>query len=252
MKSILTIAILLATLAVVAQPMKVDSTFHLYLLIGQSNMAGRGVPDAESKIINTQIMMMDSLDHWIPATDPMHFDKPTIVGVGPGISFATEMLGSGKDITIGLIPCALGGSPIEVWKPGTTYLRNFHPYEDAIRRSRTGMKTGILKGVLWHQGESDNDSIRALVYMEQIHKLVNRIRTDLDQPRLPFLVGEIGHFNKDNYINPVLNQVPQHIRYTAVVSAKGLTDKGDKLHFDTVSARLLGKRYAEAMKKFQR
>jgi hypothetical protein len=46
--------------------------------------------------------------------------------------------------------------------------------------------------------------------------------------------------------------LPQNVPHTAVVSAKNLTDKGDHLHFDTPSARELGKRYAEAMKKLQK
>ena len=57
---------------------------HYYLLIGQSNMAGRGPLDTESKVINEQIIMLDSLNNWVGATDPVHFDKPKMVGVGPG------------------------------------------------------------------------------------------------------------------------------------------------------------------------
>ncbi|HWI92657.1 MAG TPA: sialate O-acetylesterase [Flavisolibacter sp.] len=229
----------------------VDSSFHLYLLIGQSNMAGRGSLDEESKKQNQQILMLDSNNHWVIATDPVHFDKPSIIGVGPAISFATEMLGNNKKIKIGLIPCALGGSPIKVWEPKEMYLNNFHPYDDAIARTKLAMKNGVLKGILWHQGESDNDSMHAAIYMSKLTVLIERLRIDLNQPGLPFVAGEIGYFNKDNFINLVIDQLPQHVAGTAVVSAKDLTDKGDHLHFNTASARELGKRYAEAMKKLQ-
>jgi hypothetical protein len=248
MKTLITTFILFVSITTWAQQQTVDSSFHLYLLIGQSNMAGRGTPDAQSKIVNPRIMMMDSLDRWVPATDPVHFDKPKLVGVGPGISFATEMLREQNNLTIGLIPCALGGSPIDVWRPGKTYLEKFHPYEDVIRRCSTATRCGILKGILWHQGESDNDSLHAAAYLDQLKILINRLRTDLSQPMLPFVAGEIGLFNTVNYINPIIDQLPQHVPYTAVVSAVGLSDKGDHLHFDTSSARLLGKRYAVAMK----
>lgn len=229
----------------------VDSNFHLYLLIGQSNMAGRGVLDEESKKQNPQILMLDSNNHWVVATDPVHFDKPTIVGVGPAISFATEMLGNNKKIKIGLIPCAVGGSPIKVWEPGEVYLKTFHPYDDAIARTKIAMQQGVLKGVLWHQGESDNDSVHAAIYVSKLIVLIELLRTDLNQPGLPFVAGEIGYFNQDNFINPVIDQLPQKVSNTAVVSAKNLTDKGDHLHFNTASAQELGKRYAEAMKKLQ-
>lgn len=243
---------LLFILFVQAQKETVDSNFHIYLLIGQSNMAGRGPVDVESKTVNPQILMLDSNDHWIVATDPVHFDKPSVVGVGPAIGFAKEMLASNQNIRIGLVPCALGGSPIKVWEPGAVYLTKFHPYDDAIKRTKLAMQRGVLKGILWHQGESDNDSLHSTQYLKKLETLINRLRTDIQQPTLPFVAGEIGYFNKENFINAVINQLPKQVSNTAVVSAKGLTDKGDHLHFDTPSARELGKRYAEAMKQLTR
>lgn len=244
---ILVIAIITTVTATAQQT--VDSNFHLYLLIGQSNMAGRGAVDAESKLVNAQIWMLDSLNHWVPATDPVHFDKPS-AGVGPAVSFAKNMLGDNKKIKIGLIPCAWGGSPIKVWEPGATYL-NAHPYDDALTRTKIAMQTGVLKGILWHQGESDNDSARATVYLQKLKVLINRLRTGLQSLNLPFVAGEIGHFNKTDIINAVINQLPGEVQHTAVVSANGLVEKGDKLHFDTPSAREMGKRYAAAMLQLQ-
>jgi hypothetical protein len=243
-------AISLSVISMMSQAQeKTDSNFHLYLLIGQSNMAGRGSVDAESKQQNAQILMLDSNNHWVPATDPVHFDRPALIGVGPAINFAKETLGNNRKIKIGLIPCAVGGSPISVWEPGAFYAPNFHPYDDALKRVGLAMKQGVLKGILWHQGESDNDSVHASLYLQKLKTLINRLRTELHQPNLPFIAAEIGYFIKDDFINKVINQLPEQVPNTAVVSAKGLTDKGDHLHFDTPSARELGKRYAEAMKK---
>jgi peptidoglycan/xylan/chitin deacetylase (PgdA/CDA1 family) len=250
-KIVLSICMLYSALQSHSQKDIVDSNFHVYLLIGQSNMAGRGLLDADSKSLNPQILMLDSLGQWVAAADPVHFDKPASAGVGPAISFTKEILGNNKNIKIGLIPCALGGSPIKVWEPDAVYLKVFHPYNDAILRAKLAMQKGVLKGILWHQGESDNDSLPSAVYMRKLKILISRLRTDLRNPNLPFVAGEIGYFNKMDYINPVINQLPQQVPYTAVVSAKGLADKGDHLHFDTPSARELGKRYADAMKKLQ-
>jgi hypothetical protein len=174
-----------------------------------------------------------------------------MVGVGPAIGFANEMLKSDSKIKIGLIPCAWGGSPIKVWQPGAVYLNTAHPYDDAIKRTTIAMQQGVLKGILWHQGESDNDSVHAPLYIDQLKELISRFRNDLHQPNLPFVAGEIGYFNKSDFINAVINQLPEVMRNTAVVSAKNLTDKGDHLHFDTFSARELGKRYAAAMLHLQ-
>lgn len=227
-----------------------DPDFHLYLLIGQSNMAGRGVPDAESKSIHPQIFMLDSLNQWVPATDPLHFDKP-IAGVGPGIAFAKEMLGDNKAVKIGLIPCAWGGSPISAWQPGAGYINNSHPYDDAVARTKTAMQKGVLKGILWHQGESDNDSLHAAVYIDKLEELINRLRKEFKKPELPFVAGELGYFIKTGFINQIIHQLPLRVFHTAVVNAKALTHKGDELHFNTASAREMGRRYADAIKKLQ-
>ena len=56
------------------------SNFHLYLLAGQSNMSGRGIIDSVSKKINPQILVLDQSGKWVPATDPLHFDKPKVAG----------------------------------------------------------------------------------------------------------------------------------------------------------------------------
>jgi hypothetical protein len=225
-----------------------DKNFHLYLLAGQSNMAGRGVIDSLSKKINVHIWMLDKKGGWVPATDPVHFDKPDIVGVGPAIAFAQEMLTNDTTIRIGLIPCAWGGSPVRVWEPDSAYLTG-HPYDDAIARTKLAMQTGVLKGIIWHQGESDNSSEGIVHYTEKLTLLINRFREAFDNPTLPFVAGEVGYFNKSTLINPVLDALPNNVAYTQTVSAQGLTDKGDGVHFDTPSARELGKRYAMAMKK---
>lgn len=240
----------LANLCATAQP-AVDSNFHIYLLIGQSNMAGRAPIDNESKKINPHIFMLDKNDNWVPATDPVHFDKPGVAGVGPAINFAKEMLGNNKNIKIGLVPCAWGGSPIRVWEPDSIYFNNAHPYDGAVSRAKIAMLKGVLKGILWHQGESDNNPRSAAVYMEKLKTMIHRFRTDLQLPEVPFVAGEIGYFGKGILINKVIDELPLNVPNTAVVSAAGLTDKGDKTHFDTKSARELGKRYALAIVALQ-
>ncbi len=222
---------------------------EVYLLIGQSNMAGRGKVDAQSLITSDAILMLDKTNNWVLAKDPLHFDRAS-AGVGPGISFAQTMLKENKNIQIGLIPCAWGGSPIKAWQPGAKYFENF-PYDEAIQRAKIAMQKGVLKGILWHQGESDNDPKKAEAYLEKLKTLIVNLRKDLNAPNLPFVAGEIGYFNKENHINAIINKLPNEVETTAVVTANDLKDGGDYLHFDTASARELGKRYAAAMKKLQ-
>jgi hypothetical protein len=226
-----------------------DPDFHIYILVGQSNMAGRGAVDSISKLTDPRIVMLDRNGEWVPATDPLHFDKPDIVGVGPGLAFAKEMLaGNNKNVRIGLVPCAWGGSPVRVWEPDSAYLTG-HPYDDAIRRGKIAMRSGVIKGIIWHQGEADNNASGIQQYTNKIRVLIERFRKEFNAPNLPFVAGEIGRFGKPTPINKVLDELPAHIPYTLTVSSEGLKDKGDKTHFDTPSARELGKRYAIAMKR---
>ena len=71
------------------------------------------------------------------------------VGVGPGLSFAKAMAGNDETVTIGLIPCAVGGTPLSRWESDGDL------YKYAIARAKAAMKDGTIKGVLWHQGEID-------------------------------------------------------------------------------------------------
>ena len=230
----------------------VDTNFHLYLLVGQSNMAGRAKLDSVSKIVDSAIFALDSNGHWVYAVDPIHFDKP-VAGVGPGIRFAKAMLAASRDtsVRIGLIPCAVGGTSINLWFKGQyDKVTKTHPYDDAIRRAKLAMKDGVLKGILWHQGGSDNTPQKATGYLDKQLAVIENFRYDLGA-ELPFVLGEQGYYKDVHVINDIVRDISDRLPKVALVSAEGLTDIGDKLHFDTPSVRELGNRYAEAMKALQ-
>jgi hypothetical protein len=227
-------------------------SFHLFLLIGQSNMAGRGVVEADDRLPMPRVLMLDRAGAWVPAVDPMHFDKP-IAGVGLGRSFAARIAESHPGITVGLIPAAVGGSPIDAWTPGGFDTpTNTHPWDDAMARAKVAMASGTLKGVLWHQGESDATAELAPAYGRKLQSLVARLRETLGAPDLPVIVGQLGAFegapwdDARKMIDAAHRQLPESVAGTGFVSSEGLTDKGDRLHFDSRSLRELGRRYADA------
>ena len=63
-----------------------DNQLSIFLLIGQSNMAGRGRLEEVSALQDPQIFMFRD-GRWIVAEEPLHTDKPDIAGVGLGMSF---------------------------------------------------------------------------------------------------------------------------------------------------------------------
>lgn len=217
----------------------------LFLLIGQSNMAGRGKVEPKDEVTNPHIFMLTKDLQWVLAKDPMHFDKPGMIGVGPGSEFARIISKKNPTSNIGLIPCAFGGTTIEQWKPGGAL------YKNAVDRAKEAQKSGKLVGILWHQGESDlpkPENVKA--YPENFKALIAQLRKDLDAEKVPVIIGEIGHFvaNSEPF-NKNLPTVAKGVPLCGYVKSDGLVDKGDKLHFDSASARSLGERYAEAYLK---
>lgn len=249
------LALLLAVAtAYPAEAAKPDAGFHLYLLIGQSNMAGRGKVDAESAKSDPRVLMLNKQLLWVPAVDPLHFDKAA-AGVGPGLAFGKRMAAALPKVRIGLIPCAVGGTSIKVWAPGAVDPgTKTHPYDDMLARARTALGAGVLKGIIWHQGEANR--AEAQTYGASLTELVARLRQDLAAPQVSFVAGELPSFAPENAeitkaFNLALHAIKPPIPHFAVVSAAGLGHKGDKLHFDSASARLLGGLYAEAMLALQ-
>jgi hypothetical protein len=225
---------------------------EIFLLVGQSNMAGRGRVEAEDRATDPRLHMLDRDERWVPAADPMHFDKP-IAGVGPGHSFGLAVAAAEPGETIGLVPAAVGGSAITSWVPGGVHAETgAHPYDDAIHRARAALRDGELKAILWHQGESDANPQAAPLYAQRLRELIERFRNDLGAPDVPVLIGELGRFAGKPWdaphvqIDSALRQVAAEVPNVVYVSSEGLEDRGDTLHFSAAAARAFGRRYAEA------
>ncbi|WP_162946651.1 sialate O-acetylesterase [Chitinophaga barathri] len=231
--------------AVIKVPAK---KFHLYLLAGQSNMAGRGIVAPQDTVGDPRILALNRDGEWEIAKDPVHFDK-TAAGVGPGLSFAREMIKHDPDIVIGLIPCAAGGSGMDHWLNDHFWEQTrSYPWNNAIVRTRLAMKDGVLKGVLWHQGEADTAPEKAAAYSNNLVQLVTKFRQAFHTPDLPFVAGELPDFNKGSAaVNPTIYDAAKSLSFFTVVSGKGFTPLADGVHIDAASQRMFGKRYAEAM-----
>ena len=234
---------------------QVPNDLDLFLLIGQSNMAGRGVIGTEERKPIPGIWVLAQDLTWKPAVDPLHYDKPQIVGAGLGRPFAQALFQTHPGKQIGLIPAAFGGSALDEWKRGTEH------YNEAIRRTKAALHNGRLRGILWHQGEADSSrQDLANTYLQRFDVMIRQLRADLGDPNVPVIVGELGRFYRNRpkegakYADIVVQQlqlIPGRVPRSAFVSAEGLTDKGDQTHFDTQSLHELGKRYAVAYRKLE-
>lgn len=239
-------------------PVPADKTaFHIFLLAGQSNMAGRGEVANEDNAPIPRVLALGKDGAWHPAVDPIHWDKP-VAGVGLARSFAVAYLADHPGVTIGFVPAACGGSPIAMWKAGAYFDQtNSHPYDDAIARTRVALEHGTLKGILWHQGEADGHPGKSEVYAEALTELIARFRSELGTPDVPFILGQVGRFEAAPWgehtkqVYAAQLEVAASTPRAAFVSSEGLASKPDNIHFNSESLRELGRRYYEAFRKIE-
>lgn len=228
------------------------ASFLVFLLAGQSNMAGRGDLAEADPDINPQVLMLAKDGSWQYAMDPVHFDKK-IAGAGLARAFAAEILKHEPNVTIGLVPAAVGGTSIDVWEPGAFNEKTAsHPYDDAIARTQRAIQDGTLAGILWHQGEGDSGKAKSALYKARLIALIERFRKEFDAPELPFIIGQLGQFEAKPWspgrivVNDAQIAVAREVSNTAFVSSDDLVSKGDNTHFNTASLHEFGRRYAEA------
>ncbi|MFL8937186.1 sialate O-acetylesterase [Rossellomorea oryzaecorticis] len=221
------------------------------LLIGQSNMAGRGFVEDVTPIYNEHIHMLRN-GRWQMMAEPINVDRH-ISGVGPAASFAQAWTEDHPGESIGVITCAEGGSSIDEWAIDGLLTRH------AISEAKFAMETSEIAGILWHQGESDSYGGRYKTYEDKLLLLFKHLRKELNAPDIPIMIGELGHYLGESgfgksaveykQINQVLSRVAHTEKNCYFVTSKGLTANPDGIHIDAVSQRKFGLRYYEAFSK---
>lgn len=223
----------------------------IFLMAGQSNMAGRGFVAPEDTIPNRRILTLDPSMKWIYAKEPLHFYEPRMTGLDCGMSFANQLLADiPEGYSIAMIPCAIGGSAIEKWLYNKTFrgvalLDNFKSKAEFVK------PYGQIKGILWHQGESNSRPERRVNYDQKLDSLITIFRATVGDESLPVLLGELGHCAQPaskqvrwDALTALIHTVADQDENIAVVGTQGLMHKGDSTHFDSPSQRELGKRFA--------
>lgn len=234
----------------------------IYLLIGQSNMAGRAPIEEQDKPVLPGVHLFDAAGEWTPASnEPRGVNRYSTVEtagsrtrLGPGYTFARHLYeATGRQI--GLVVNARGGTSISQWRKHD-HVGDYPLYAEAVRRCREALRrnpSARLRGIIWHQGESDNRSSAADYYMPSLRRMVEQLREDLRSQSAVFVAGEVGRWQgRGAHINPLIRTTPDHLRNAAWVSSAGLTTHETDRdpwgpHFDPASQRIFGVRYAEAV-----
>ena len=252
-----------------------DPNFHIYICFGQSNMEGNAAIAADDKTgVNSRFQMMsvapDDFQHlgrsvgkWYTATPPLcRWDT----GLTPADYFGRTLVDSLPDsVKVGVIVVAIGGSGIDAfdkvnytqyynnadaWQKSLMNIYGGNPYAKIIEMAKLAQQKGVVKGILLHQGESNNGQSD---WPQKVQKIYNNMLSDLniEANSIPLLAGEMLHQDQGGICwghNSIIATLPYYIPNSYAISSAGCTGNGiDGFHFSTVSARELGKRYGLQM-----
>lgn len=234
-----------------------QEAFYLFLLMGQSNMAGYGelLPEDDKDIEGTY-MLREGVTRmgkygWVPAKQPIHnrLDSDRFCLAGPFAKAHRELY---PRIAVGLIPMAWGGAAITDINKSTLL------YQEMIDKALWAKRQGKLKALLWHQGESDTVSEEAADQYEiRLIQLIEDIRADLNEPDLKVIVGNLAEFygtgvdhsapqrvKQINKVKDSLRIVSEKLSHVGFVESKGLRSiDHHQVHLDRESYIIFGNRY---------
>ena len=216
---------------------------HSFLLIGQSNMAGRGFVEEAIPVDKTNLLILRN-GRWQKLFRPVNPDRRTS-GVTLAESFA-EAYARDHGVQVGLLPCADGGTRIDQWAPGSLL------FDHAVYQARLAQRTSHLVGILWHQGESDSQNDRYLTYQSKLETMLCALRKAIGCEDIPVILGGLGEYLDHYTKNPHLQwpQINKALEATAAAnplygfaSAEGLAPNPDNLHFSAAALHAFGLRY---------
>jgi hypothetical protein len=240
-----------------------DPNFHIYLAFGQSNMEGNATPEAIDKTgISDRFKMMAAVDWpdksrtkgtWSAAVPPTCRNG---TGLNPGDYFGRTLVDSlPANIKVGIINVAVAGCAIEMFDEAKykTYVAaqadwmktiadgyGGDPYARLVEVAKLAQKDGVIKGIIFHQGESGSSTNQWAAEVKLVHD--NLIRDlGLDAAKIPFIAGDLVSQSK------MIQDLPKTLPNSYVVSSAGLEQRGDGLHFSAKGYREFGKRYASTM-----
>lgn len=232
------------------QQAPVKENVWVFLMAGQSNMAGRGIVEPQDTMADKRILSIDGTGKLVYAKEPLHFYEPTRTGLDCGLSFGKTLLGQiPANITILILPTAIGGSAIRQWLGDSSY-RGVNLMTNFREKVAIGKQYGEIKGLLWHQGESDANKERTPVYKDRLTELFTTFRKIIGDEKLPVFIGELGSYsnNKNEWlqINKIIHAYAAEDKLATVIKTDDLSHVGDTVHFNSAGQRMMGERFAHA------
>ena len=268
MKKLLMLGMLLSLFA--RANAAVDEKFYIYLCFGQSNMEGQAQPETVDNTVDNRFQMLACVDfnqtnpkrtkgNWYPAKCPIVRDWTKI---GMADYFGRTMVAAlPSDVKIGVVDVAIGGVAIEGfmseevenylktqedWMKNSFAAYDNDPYKRLVEMAKIAQQSGVIKGILLHQGESNNGQLE---WLQKVKTIYERLLTDLhlQAADVPLFAGETVNADVGGTCsahNSVIARLPDVIPTAHVVHSNGCPCASDNIHFTVAGYRTMGKRYA--------
>lgn len=249
-----------------------DPNFYIFISFGQSNMEGSAPFEAQdTTTVDNRFRVLEAVNcanlnrtkgNWYTAVPPLTRCK---TGLGPTDYFGRMLIANlPKHIKVGVINVSVGGCKIELfdkdnyqsytatapdWMKSMLAEYDGNPYARLIEMAKIAQKSGVIKGILMHQGESNTGD---KAWPEKVKGVYNNLLTDLklQANATPLLAGEVVNADQGGIcasMNTIIATLPNTIPTSHVISSAGCPDGPDNLHFSAEGYRMLGKRYGEKM-----
>lgn len=249
-----------------------DPNFHIYLAFGQSNMEGQGDIGSQDKNVDDRFQVLWAANNgscsgktkgkWAKAVPPLAHCQGA--KLGPTDYFGRTMVEkTDPKIKVGVIVVAVAGCSIQLFdKNGyANYARSQqswmtqrineyggNPYGRLIEMAKAAQADGVIKGIIFHQGETDAGDGQ---WPSKVKKIYDNIINDLGLGNdIPLLAGEVLRTGMSSGANNNISKLPQQSKNFYVVSSEGFNQAlgdGQNVHFTSQEYRDFGKRYAEKM-----
>jgi len=169
---------------------------ELFMLTGQSNMAGYG-RDMAYDPPQLGVHLYGNNGKWSVATHPLNDSIDTIYpenremtsGTSPALAFARRVWQT-LHVPVGLVQASLGGSPLSRWD-----LADNGDLSGAMLRRLDA--TGPVSAILWYQGCSDTDRMEsATSYFERFERTVKLWREKMGD--IPVVTVQLARWTNEN------------------------------------------------------
>ena len=249
-----------------------DPNFHIYLAFGQSNMEGQGNVENQDQSVDERFQVLWAADNgscsgktkgkWSKATPPLAHCQGA--KLGPTDYFGRTMVEkTDPQIKVGVIVVAVAGCSIKLFDKDqyksyaqgqqswmTQRINDYggNPYGRLIEMAKKAQEDGVIKGIIFHQGETDAGDGS---WPSKVKGVYDNIIKDLGLGSdIPFLAGEVLRSGSSAGANNNIAKLPQQSKNFYVVSSEGFNQAlgdGQNVHFTAQEYRDFGKRYAEKM-----